>query len=493
MSRPECSVTWIGFPNADGKFKMSLGTPRSTKQVRRDVTFILLWVVLYAGAVLIIPPYTPLIVPDSSSYIELSPLRTIFYPLFLRVCRIIGLDLVQTTWAQLGIFSMALAYLLLALRRAGLSQALLGVFVAILAGNILFSSFHRSILTESLYFSASAMAVAFWIDFFRTRQVRFLALAAAALGLMIGIRPVGLGLVTMHLLAVWLARPRAAPVWILLLAALLPLVAILGVEQMAYRLVHGNRQSISHYLTVGMAAMLIRPNMTFTGPHAAALNTLAARTVAKYEPVHRFLDQAPSLGVKVQWSARYYGGAAVVLDREIVEAAAAANTSVADLSFEFCKQVVLQNLAGYLRLVTVNQIGQWSIAAKNFPPTARRLGEYADANPPVAFGEPFSFEDLHPAPPWSGLVVYPAFLAAGAITLVLSLGFIGLLWRPDIINSEAGFYLGLATFFSAMCQVYTLSISVINTWTPRYLMAVFPQIELVFLFLLVALWKLKHR
>ncbi len=47
------------------------------------------------------------------------------------------------------------------------------------------------------------------------------------------------------------------------------------------------------------------------------------------------------------------------------------------------------------------------------------------------------------------------------------------------MNSPEGFYLGIASFLSAMCQCYTFFISFINEWTPRFLMAVIPQIEIV--------------
>ena len=47
------------------------------------------------------------------------------------------------------------------------------------------------------------------------------------------------------------------------------------------------------------------------------------------------------------------------------------------------------------------------------------------------------------------------------------------------MDSPEGFYLGIAAFFSALCQGYTLFISLINEWTPRFLMAVIPQIEIV--------------
>jgi len=71
------------------------------------------------------------------------------------------------------------------------------------------------------------------------------------------------------------------------------------------------------------------------------------------------------------------------------------------------------------------------------------------------------------------------------VTLVLSFVFLVFLARPALINTPEGFYLGLASFMSAMCHGYTFFISLINEWTPRFLMGVIPQIEIVALCLIL--------
>lgn len=454
---------------------------------RKDYWLIGGCVLAYCVTVLMVPPYTRLIDPDSTGYIDFDPIRSALYPAFLYLCRAIGLDWVQITWVQLGIFGLALAYLLSALLRAGFPRLLLVLFVIGLAGNVLFSSFHRSILTESIYFSVSAVAVGLWIDYFRSGRLSFLIFAGLALGLLIGFRPAGLGLLPMHALAAWLKRPRNMPVWMIVLAVVLPVAIGAGSERLLYRAVHGaTSQSTAHNLAMGIAAMLIRPDMTFTGPHAAALTVLGAQLYEKYEPVHRYLDAAPSLPVRAQLSAAYEGEAQFqAFDHRINEIAKREGASVPVLVTELGKQIVQQNISGYVKLVLVNQFGQWSVAAQHFPPTARLLAEYADANPAISFGGKLSYEYLHPRPSLLGLVVYPAFLFAGAVTFALSIAFFAFLWRPALMNSPEGFYFGSACFMSAMCQCYTFFISFINVWTPRFLMAVIPQIEIVALCLIL--------
>ena len=448
---------------------------------RGDYLFVAVCVLAYAAAVLIVPPYTPLIEPDSSDYIQFTPVRTALYPAFLAICRALGLGPVEITWVQLAIFCAALAYLLTTLLRAAFPRWLLVIFVAMLAGNVLFSSFHRSILTESLYFSLTAIAVGLWLDYFRAARLNLLLALGLVLGIMIGVRPAGLGILPMLVIAVWLKRPENIPKWILLLAVVFPLSIGVGAERLIYKAVHGSvRDSTAQNLAMGLSAMLIKPDMMFSGPHAAQLTALGAQLYKKYQPVHRYLEAAPSLPVRTQLSAAYEIEAQFyAFGDEIKEFAQTAGVSPAELEIELGKQIVLQNLGGYLELTLVNQFGQWSVAAKNFPPTARLLAAYADTNPAISFNGNIPYAYLHPRPTLVGLIVYPAFLLAGAVTLLLTVGFLIFLWRPCLMDSPEGFYLGIAAFFSAMCQGYTLFISLINEWTPRFLMAVIPQIEIV--------------
>ncbi|HZL30470.1 MAG TPA: hypothetical protein VFC54_05345 [Pseudolabrys sp.] len=449
---------------------------------RKEWLFITICVLGYCAAVLIVPPYTPLIEPDSKGYIDFDPLRSAFYPAFLYLCRAAGLSLVQTTWVQLAIFGAALGYLLSALRRIDVPRYMLAALVLLLAANVLFSSFHRSILTESLYFSGTAVLLGLWLDYFRSGQGRFLFLAGLILGLMIGVRPAGIGVVPMQLLAAWLRRPpQMISKWLMVALAVAPVMIGAGSERVLYRAVHVDKsESTTPNLLIGMAAMLVQPNMKFTGPRAQTLTQLSTRLDETYGPTQKYLADAPTISVRVQLSAAYQALSQFrALASELVEAAKKENTTPDALRAELGKQIVSQNISGYVRLMLVNYFGQWCVAVRNFPPTARRLAEYANTNPSISLGGQISHAELHPRPTIVGLVVYPAFLVAGAVTLALTAVFLFFVWSPSLMNSPEGFYLGIAVFLAAMCQGYTLFISLINEWTPRFLMAVFPQLEIV--------------
>lgn len=458
------------------------------KLIRLDAIFVVACVVAYVVATFLIPPYISLVEPDSANYLDFEPNRTAFYPAFLYVCRAIGLGLIQITWLQTALFGASLAYLLVALLRAGFPRVLLLLLVGTLAANVLFTSFHRSILTESVFFSLGVVATGLWIDYFRTGRVAFLALAGLALGLMIGVRPVGMALVPMQLLAVLMRRSSYLSKWVLVLIAIVPVGIGAGGERLLYRMVHkAPSQSTAPLLFMGKAAMLIEPNMTFSGPHAQALTAVAAQLVTAFGPMQKILADSPSLGVHALLSAPYEGQAQSqgFLLNALTEAAAQGRTTVDELRVELGKQVMLQNMPGYIRQTLLTQVGQWMVDAQRFPPNARMIAAYADANPAVALGGRITPEMLYPKPSSAALVVYPVFLIAGAVTLVLAFGVLVFIARPSLMESAIGFYVGIATFLSAMCQGYTLFISLANVWTPRFLMAVFPQLEIVALCLIM--------
>lgn len=465
------------------------------KMLRSDAVFVIGCAVAYAVVAFLMPPYISLVEPDSANYINFDSNRTALYPAFLYVCKLIGLGLIQITWLQIVLFSAALGYLLMSLLRAGFPRLLLVLLVAALAGNILFTSFHQSILTESVYFSLGVVATGLWIDYFRTGRVLPLALAGLVLGLMIGVRPVGMALVPMQVIAVLIKRTPHISKWALILIAMVPVGMSVGGERLLYRLVHrAPSQSTAPLLFMGKAAMLIKPNMTFTGPHAQALTAVGAQLLTSFGPWQKILADSPSFPVRVILSAPYEGQAQAqaFLLNELTEAAAQAKTTVDELRVELGKQVILQNLSGYLAQTLLTQVGQWYVNAQRFPPNARMVAAYAEANPAVALDGRITPEMLKPTPSNFALIVYPAFLIAGAVTFVLAFGVLLFIARPALMDSTIGFYLGIAVFLSVMCHAYTLFISLANVWTSRFLMAVFPQLEIIALCLVMIVihrWK----
>ena len=146
---------------------------------------------LYAVGALVAPRAFPLVEPDSAGYIEFSNVRTAIYPAFLRIFGALGLGLEQITYVQLALFVLSLATLVAALLRAGMPRVLIVLMVVGLLASFHLPSYHWTIMTESIFISVSTIGVAFWLDYFRTGRIQFLAAISLCVGLLIAIRPAG--------------------------------------------------------------------------------------------------------------------------------------------------------------------------------------------------------------------------------------------------------------------------------------------------------------
>jgi hypothetical protein len=454
----------------------------------KDSAFILACLIVYVVAVLAVPSYTPLIEADSNAYLEFNPARNTLYPVFLSICTRLGLSLVQITWVQVIIFALALGFLLKSLLRIKIPKLLLALFVAALVGNFLFSSLQRSIMSEALYFPLTMVTVALWIDHFRTGKIAFLGWAGLAVGFAIGVRPIGIALIPMHAIAGWMTWSRKTVTGaIFLLALIVPLGIGPSLEYIVSRAVNGDaRNPHLQYLLMGKAAILIKPDTVYVGPHASALNDLGEKLKSIFLPAQRYLIEAPSLPVRTYLTAYYEATAQeAVLRDELSQAARREGVSVEELRKDLGIQTIKQNLSGYAGLVLLNELGQWSVALKNFPANAQALAGYAAGTPGIDLGGRIPATVFQAGPTMLGLIAYPVFLIAGAVTLVLSAGLLVFLVRPELAAGYNGFYWMLACYLSTMCHAYTLCISLVNVWTPRFLMAVFPQLAIIALCLLM--------
>jgi hypothetical protein len=445
---------------------------------------------LYAAATLLQPSYFPLLEADSASYLNFASHRTAIYPIFLRGMTQLGLSVEQIIYVQTFLFSLSLMTLLAALLRAGVSCALVLFVTIALAANGYFSSFHRTIMSESIFFTVMAPTVAFWIDYLRTGRAVFLAVIGIGVGFLIGIRPVAIVLVPMLVVSVWLKWHKRDVAGPLLVATLvLPLTVGPIAEQLLYRAEHGDRRaSVVPWSMLGKAAMLVREDMVFTGPHHDALNELGKKLAATYVPVREFLAGLPSLAGYPAMTAGFEATAQFSVfgrDLELISSQSGVPSDV--LAYELGKQSILANIPSYLRLSMLHYLGQWSIMALKLPPTAEAINRYVASYPKVPLDGVLGDVILRPTASVRAYFVYPAFVGVGIVTLVAGLALVAFMVRPGLGDETRAQYLMLAAFFAATCHSYTLLISFINVATPRYLMAVYPQLILVAVFLISAL------
>jgi hypothetical protein len=461
--------------------------------LRRDarwvnhVGFLAACACLFAILCFAIPSYFPLMEPDSGGYVNFSSNRTALYPLFLRALSSLGLSLQAITYVQVAIFCGGLMVLLSALERARIKRVWIVLFVVLLGANSYFASFQRTILTESISFTTIAIATAFLLDYLRTGRALWIALAGLFLGLTIGIRPAGVFLLPMIVLAAWLKwYQRNVSIVVLILAAALPPTLGVAAERLMHRIEHGTRaESVLPYVLAGKAAMLVKSDTVFTGPAAESLNSLGQKLYRSYKPAHEFLRELPSWVARPVLTAFYEAaGQFQVINKDIVRISDQTGISQDYLREELGKQAILSNLSGYLKLTLTHYIGQWSITALTFPPAARAVSNYCASVAEIPLYKEIGPTPFYPRASWASAITYPAFALAGMITLILSFFLLRYLWEPKAADNPRHQYLMMAAFFAVTCHSSMLLISFINVSTPRFLMAVYPHILLSALFLL---------
>lgn len=183
-----------------------------------------LWLVGFLAYSLLGNSLTPVLEPDSSSYIHMSAIRQAGYPLFLRLT---GLE--TAIVVQIVLSALAMLYLAWEVSRCNVPSYAPFVLIVALSTNPFVDKYNYHILTESLFISLLTIFIGAIVSFFRVPGWRTLAVAATVAGLAACIRPNGLVLLPVLVLAVLMVRQRigAGCRWPLLLA-LLPAQGLLS-------------------------------------------------------------------------------------------------------------------------------------------------------------------------------------------------------------------------------------------------------------------------
>ena len=437
----------------------------------------------YLIFVLLWPSYYDTMSPDSGGYLEFSPLRTTFYPVFLAALKAAGLSIPKIVTVQLTISAFALFFCVVALRRSGGPLWLAGLFV-LLQAHPYFSSYHHVIQAESLYFSGTYLLIAALLEFFKRQRIVDLAWASLSIGILIGIRPAAVVLLPMLPLAYWIARrPVTARALVVFVAMVIPASAAILVDRVVHMSVHRlavtdtEIYSYMSYTMLAQSAMLVRSDMKYDGPSAAQFASIGSRLSKVYEPVHAYLDNMPALPARAVIEASYENAALFhVMAGDIKNAAAAAGITESTFRKEFAKQVFVQNPDGLIKLVMTHYLGYWSLVAPNFPPFAKSINAYSKSFGTIPLTE-FVKEDIYF--PKASLFSIPNFLPAifaGIGTLFLAIYFVIMLIRGGATSTNL---LVVAGFFSVMCQIYIGGISVMTAAQPRYFFAIYPQLTLI--------------
>ena len=326
-------------------------------------------------------PAGPFTTPDSIRYLEAWPMYSLGYPVFLKIVGARGAIVVQPV-----VFGAALAFLGSEIVKLTRSTCLaIAVLVATVALPQI-REFHASILSESLFLSLLVTFLALAIRFSYSSTWRLLALAALTAGLAGSVRRTGFALVPVMLVMVLLERRRlkGPQLALLVVAALVPFLAIVGAEQaIAPIMHHGTTSSLMGRHMFAKAALINAPPAAPTGdPIRAALDRHLEND---YAPIRDFLRSAPRdlrAVLSIYYETCLQGGC-VDRSREVMpdrDEAGQTKTLAGAANARIVRAPI-----GFLDLLALNYGSLWTVDRLRHPDRAERLTAFIAAHRPMPF------------------------------------------------------------------------------------------------------------
>ena len=121
--------------------------------IKKEIKASLIFITLTISIFLIIfhsTSFFPLIQPDSDSYLTFSSKYKAFYPALLNICDLLNINIVNL---QILLMSISFSFLLFSLKDLEVNKVFIFLFLSFFLLNIYYTSFTKTILTESLFFS----------------------------------------------------------------------------------------------------------------------------------------------------------------------------------------------------------------------------------------------------------------------------------------------------------------------------------------------------
>ncbi len=429
-------------------------------------------------------PEMTLLQPDSSSYMSFDSVRSAGYPVFIDAVQRIGIPIAKIGYPQVALFVLSLLFLGYALASTTSSWFLSALAVFAAGGNPILNQYHFVVLTESIFVSATvAICAAIVLSIYAYRE-RWIWLLAGLIGLAVVVRPVGYAFVPVLLLvAVAHGCQRELHVKRFLLAALLPVVAFIGLERAAHWAYHGeDRSSLMGLHLFAKAGMVEAPTAnpySSDDPRSPVWQALEH----DLEPVRRVIREAPEFGVRLYLLTAYEVFTQYRFGREVI---LPASRQLAIPPPEVMQQVGLARLAqapmAYVWLVWQHYRGLWTLYAASHPSTSKAANAYIQELRPLPLVEP---DDRLNAPvPASRLArfVQPVFLAVWLTTLAVPIAALVQLIRRRALSPE----LSVTAILALMINGNFLLVALFGVSTLRYTIAMWPAMVV---FGLLVVWR----
>jgi hypothetical protein len=423
---------------------------------------------------------TPMMAPDSTSYLTFCPSRTPAYPIFLWICHALfgSYDLLPSL--QLGLLFSGILYL--TVQFYGLSRSWLlslGLWL-LLAGNIEIVKYAFLMLTESLTITLLLFSLGILCRFVATRSIGCLVVLSTFLGLAILIRPASYGWV-LGLLFAGIGLKAFLPKFGYKYAAgllCLPLAVILFLGSVFNYAQHGffSTQSFLGEMLIGKVGFLAEKQIPTQQPHVMAF-------LSNYStPVRVLLKKAPSWRIQYLLSSVYadqyrYSPFARSLAEKMLEGSdvpQALNKKRTQLAIE----LICAKPFAYLHNVLINYIALWQVWDLGTPTEAKEMAIFLKKETPLPGEVEYPDYPRQAAYKKGSWIAFPLRFALLWVFCVTIWGMIAFLTKW-FQNKPISQMLYLITVSAGMVQGAYLSTALVQSGIPRFFLVMWPVIALI--------------
>jgi hypothetical protein len=405
------------------------------------------------------PPLLAKIQPDSFDYINGGSHRPYIYHMIINSLEFLNIDLV---FFQIILMSLSIVYLSWVLFKKKFNLPCTLIFYILITTNIFYTSFPKTVLTESIFFSLINFAVAFLINSKITPLLTFIY--GLIIGLIFSIKPIGMLIALILLIFYFTSFDFKKKLLLFLSSFFIPIL----VESYFFSQEHNERESLLPTIVRGKLFLLSGKDSFDIDRYPDDYRELLETTKNEYFKVLNFISKQKKIFLRSE----------LLADYEVVAQTQTFNLeSIKKLNFDKTKlnnefdvlalNLVKNNFFDLANLSFSHYLGNWSIGSK-FVFFDKELKNVNHKIPKIEqlikSSGPINLPNL------KLLILAQYFFIS--LLLVLTI-FTILVFFQKIKLLKVN--LDSLDFFSIISvQCYLISVSIINVSTPRYLMAIYP-------------------
>ena len=422
------------------------------------IAFLLITVAAYM-VINLSPSLLPLNLPDSKSYLNPSAVRTSIYPSFINFFELVEIDIINL---QILILSLSIGSLCTSLFHIKINKFLVLILFLTISLNIYYSSFSKTFLPESIFFSC--------INFFFSLQllknkksIHFLFLGLL-LGLILTIKKIGIVIVGIFILLFIYERCNDKKFKKNFLIIISSIILIFALENFLFFKDHNKRGSVLVHTVIGKL-FIISGNENFNSNNYDPKYKQILKYSGKYfGEVNNFLDSADNIFLKAELLSDYE----TIAQYRFLKLENVKNFHIT-INHHFRKDMnkILFNMLKYnykdlLELSLYHYLGMWSVGSKQIFLTDNLL-------------IPPHFENLKEASCCVGKINNNLLKLVNKLFILLM--YLSIFSMLFFFIQKSNIKTMVISCF-IVSQLYLIAVSFVNLATLRYLMPVYPIIIL---------------